>query len=63
MLLLVAMLLQDVGPGATPGSLDQDCLLADALGYDGRQLAGHNRDVLTASPLIDHVPSRPLPVV
>ena len=64
MLVLVAMLLlHDVGPGATPGSLNQDCLLADALGYDGRQLAGHNRDVLTASPLFDHVPSRALPIV
>jgi hypothetical protein len=61
---LLLLLLHDAGLGATPGSLDQDCLLADALGYDGRQLAGHNRDVLTASKtLIDHIPSRALPVV
>eukprot|EP01044_Picomonas_judraskeda_P034395 COSAG03_NODE_14243_length_471_cov_1.422043_1_plen_55_part_01 len=47
--LLLLLYVYEVGQSATPGSLDQECLLADALGYDGRQLVGHRRDTLSLS--------------
>lgn len=59
-LLLPSLVLHDVGLSATVASLDEACLQADALGYDGRQLAGHGADALRANAaLIGHVPYAP----